>query len=66
MSGEKQYQPQSISISGSQVSGQISMGGRDVIQYQMTANEMSASVDVVVGLAQIEELRVYRLEYASF
>jgi predicted ribonuclease toxin of YeeF-YezG toxin-antitoxin module len=56
MSGEKQYQPQSISISSSQVSGQIGMGGRDVIQSQMTAEEMSASVDVVAGLAQIEEL----------
>jgi hypothetical protein len=56
MSGEKQCQPQSISISGSQVSGQIGTGGRDVIQYQMSAQEMSASVDVVAGLAQIEEL----------
>lgn len=56
MSEEKLYQPQSISISGSQVSGQIGQAGRDLFQHQVKTEEMLTSTDVVAGLAQIEEL----------
>lgn len=56
MSGEKRYQPQSITINGSQVSGQIGQAGRDLIQNQVTAEKVLAPVDVVAGLAQIEEV----------
>lgn len=56
MSGENLYQPQSISISGGQVSGQVGIGGRDVIQNQVNTEKVLATVDVVTSLAQIEEL----------
>jgi hypothetical protein len=35
----KRYQPQSIPINGSQVSGQIGQAGRDLIQNQVTAEK---------------------------
>ncbi|MEO1349192.1 MAG: hypothetical protein AAFW84_10395 [Cyanobacteria bacterium J06635_15] len=56
MSEEKLYQPQSISISSSQVSGQIGQAGRDFFQNQVKTKEMLTSTDVVSGLVQIEEL----------
>ncbi len=56
MSGEKPYQSQSISISGSQVSGQIGQAGRDLTQNQIKTEGILTPTDVVAGLAQIEEL----------
>jgi hypothetical protein len=56
MSREKPYQSQSISISGSEVSGQIGQAGRDLTQNQIKTEEILTPTNIVAGLAQIEEL----------
>lgn len=56
MPEEKYYQPQSISISGSTVSGSIGLARRDLIQNQVTADKILVNIDVIEGLEKIEEL----------
>jgi beta-glucosidase-like glycosyl hydrolase len=57
MSTEKHDQTQSISISGSQVSGQIGQAGGNLTQNQVTAREVLLSTDdIVSGLVRIEKL----------
>ncbi|NJL36264.1 MAG: hypothetical protein HC899_05515 [Leptolyngbyaceae cyanobacterium SM1_4_3] len=56
MSENKPYRSQSISISNSQVSGQIGQAGRDLNQNQVSLEETLASIDIIARLTQIEKI----------
>ena len=59
MSEAEIYQPQSISISNSQVSGQVGQAGQDLVQSQtdqVPKQKVFTSDDVVIQLETIERL----------